>query len=211
LPPREAARPSLWAVSADGIRLVFGNRKLLTPLLFGWLAGFYIVPEGLAAPYGHSLHGSTATVGLLMAAMPFSMVIGAFVLSRMATPSTGMRMMGWLAILSCVPLIGSAADPPLWAVLALWALAGAGSAYQLAAAGRWHRSSGLRSPSRWTRRPPRPGPRSRRPGRAGRPRRRPRQPGRRGSGTGAWRRRCSVRSWRDHDRNGAGVTSGGSR
>ena len=28
LPRREAARPpSLWAVSADGIRIVFGNRK----------------------------------------------------------------------------------------------------------------------------------------------------------------------------------------
>jgi hypothetical protein len=33
-------------VSADGIRIVFGNRRLLTRLLFGWLAGFYIVPEG---------------------------------------------------------------------------------------------------------------------------------------------------------------------
>ena len=134
LPRREAARPSLWAVSADGIRIVFGNRRLLTLLLFGWLAGFYIVPEGLAAPYAHSLHGSTVTVGLLMAAMPFGMVVGAFLLSRIATPSTRMRMMGWLAILSCVPLIGSAADPPLWCVLLLWALAGAGGAYQLAAA-----------------------------------------------------------------------------
>jgi MFS family permease len=134
LPRREAARPSLWAVSADGIRIVFGNRKLLTLLLFGWLAGFYIVPEGLAAPYAHSLHGNTVTVGLLMAAMPFGMVAGAFVLARMATPSTRMRMMGWLAMLSCVPLIGSAADPPLWCVLLLWALAGAGGAYQVAAA-----------------------------------------------------------------------------
>jgi MFS family permease len=134
LPRREAARPSLWAVSADGIRIVFGNRRLLTLLLFGWLAGFYIVPEGLAAPYAHSLHGSTVTVGLLMAAMPFGMVVGAFLLSRIAAPSTRMRMMGWLAILSCVPLIGSAADPPLWCVLLLWALAGAGGAYQLAAA-----------------------------------------------------------------------------
>jgi hypothetical protein len=53
MPRREAARPSLWAVSADGIRIVFGNRRLLILLLlFGWLAGFYIVPEGLAAPYG---------------------------------------------------------------------------------------------------------------------------------------------------------------
>lgn len=29
-----------------------------------------------------------------------------------------------MAILSCVPLIGCAADPPLWCVLPLWTLAG---------------------------------------------------------------------------------------
>jgi hypothetical protein len=66
LPRREeAARPSLWAVSADGIRIVFGSRTPLTLVMFG----FYIIPEGLAAPYAHSLHGSTLTVGLLMAAI----------------------------------------------------------------------------------------------------------------------------------------------
>jgi len=134
-PAREgAARPSLWSVSADGVRIVFGNRTLLTLLLFGWLAGFYIVPEGLAAPYARSLHGGTLTVGLLMAAMPFGMVGGAFLLGRVAVPSARIRMMGWLAVLSCAPLIGSAWSPPLWAVLLLWTLAGAGGAYQIAAA-----------------------------------------------------------------------------
>lgn len=69
-----------------------------------------------------------------MAAMPFGMVVGAFLLSRIAPPSTRMRMMGWLAILSCIPLIGSTADPPLWCVPLLWTLAGPGGAYQVAAA-----------------------------------------------------------------------------
>jgi MFS family permease len=128
------ARPSLWAVSADGVRIVFGSRTLLTLLGFGWLAGFYIVPEGLAVPYAHSLHSSTLTVGLLMAAMPLGTVVGAFLLGRVATPSARIKMMGWLAIMSCLPLIGSAWDPPLWAVLLLWVLAGAGGAYQVAAA-----------------------------------------------------------------------------
>jgi hypothetical protein len=43
-------RPTVWSVSVDGIRIVFGNPALRTLLLFGWLAGFYILPEGLAAP-----------------------------------------------------------------------------------------------------------------------------------------------------------------
>jgi hypothetical protein len=118
------ARASLWSVSADGVRIVFGSRLLLTLLLFGWLVGFYIVPEGLAAPYARSLHGNALTVGLLMAALSLGMVIGAFVISRIAAPSARIRMMGWLAVLSCAPLIGSAWSPPLWAVLALWTLAG---------------------------------------------------------------------------------------
>jgi len=134
-PRREGtARPSLWSVSADGIRIVFGSRMLRTLMLFGWLAGFYIVPEGLAAPYARSLHGNTLTVGLLMAAMPLGMVVGAFLLGRVAAPSARIRMMGWLAVLSCAPLIGSAWSPPLWAVLLLWTLAGVGGAYQVAAA-----------------------------------------------------------------------------
>jgi MFS family permease len=65
--------------------------------------------------------------------MPLGMVIGAFLLGRLAKPSTRLRIMGWLAVLSCAPLIGSAWGPPLWAVLLLWTLAGAGGAYQLAA------------------------------------------------------------------------------
>ena len=39
------------------------------------------MPEGLAAPYARSLHGSTLTVGLLMAAVPLGMVIGAYQLA----------------------------------------------------------------------------------------------------------------------------------
>jgi MFS family permease len=133
-PRREGdRRPSLWAVSADGLRIVFGSPTLRTLVMFGWLAGFYIVPEGVAAPYAQSLHRGTLVVGLLMAAMPTGMVIGAFCLSRLAAPSTRLRAMGWLAMLSCAPLIGCAWNPPLWAVLVLWTVAGAGGAFQLAA------------------------------------------------------------------------------
>ncbi|HYX62224.1 MAG TPA: hypothetical protein VE888_24765 [Streptosporangiaceae bacterium] len=110
-------RASLWSVSADGVRIVLGSRLLLTLLLFGWLAGFYIAPGGLAAPYARSLHGNALTVELLMAAVLLGMVIGAFVISRIAAPSARMRMMGWLAVLSCAPLIGSAWSPrcgPCW-------------------------------------------------------------------------------------------------
>jgi hypothetical protein len=80
------------------------------------------------------------TVGQLMAAVPLGMVIGAFLLGRVTAPSVRIRMMGWLAVLSCASLIGSAWNPPVWAVLALWTLAGAGGAYQLAAAAAFVRA-----------------------------------------------------------------------
>lgn len=134
-PHREGdARPSLWAMSADGVRIVFGNPVLRTLVLLGWLAGFAIVPEGLAAPYAHSLHRGTLTVGLLMASMPLGAVIGAYLLGKLGGPSGRMRIIGWLAMLSCAPLIASAWKPPLAVILPMWALAGAGGAYQLAAA-----------------------------------------------------------------------------
>ena len=127
-------RPSLWEAARDGAVLVFRDPLLRSLVLFGWLAGFYVLPEGLAVPYAHALHGSTFDVGLLMAAMPAGTVIGAFVVGRLVTPSARLRLMGWMAMLSCAPLILSAAHPPLWAVLVLWTLSGVGGAFQITAA-----------------------------------------------------------------------------
>lgn len=69
-PPRSAGHPSPWEITWDGVAAVFGSPVLRTLVLFGWLAGFTVVPEALAAPYAHALGGGAPTVGLLMAAMP---------------------------------------------------------------------------------------------------------------------------------------------
>jgi MFS family permease len=133
-PPRETAvRPTPWSATRASASRIFGNPVLRALVLFGWLAGFAVVPEGLAAPYAQALGGGPLTVGLLMAAMPAGTVAGGFVIGRLARPSGRMRPMGWLAMLSCAPLIVSLLHPPLWLVLPLWGLAGAGGAYQLAA------------------------------------------------------------------------------
>jgi MFS family permease len=133
-PSRDPSKKtSVWSVSMDGIRLVFGEPSLRTLLLFGWLAGFYIIPEGLAAPYAHSLGGTTYTVGLLMAAMPLGTVVGVMLLNRFVGPDSQLRMMGWLAMGACAPLIGCAWNPPLWGVLFLLSIAGVGGAFQMAA------------------------------------------------------------------------------
>jgi MFS family permease len=134
---RDATKPSMWTMTAAGARLVFGSRKLRTLVLFAWLCGFYILPEGIAVPYAVKLHTGTLPIpvvtGLLMAAMPTGTVVGAFLFSRFVTPARRLRLMGWMAMLSCAPLVVTAMRPPLAVVLAAWVLSGIGGAYQLAA------------------------------------------------------------------------------
>ena len=132
--PPSTGHPSPWEITWDGTAAVFGSPVLRTLVLFGWLAGFTVVPEALAAPYAHTLGGGARTIGVLMAAMPAGMVIGGFMIARLLRPSDRMRPMGWLAMLSCAPLIFSLAHPPLPVLILLWVLAGAGGAYQLVAA-----------------------------------------------------------------------------
>jgi MFS family permease len=135
--PGDAARPSMWTMTRMGARLVFGDRRLRTLVMFAWLCGFYVLPEGIAAPYAATLSADPRHVpvvtGLLLAAMPTGTVIGALLFGRFVTPSGRLRMMGAMAMLTCAPLIACAMRPPLMVVLALWLLSGIGGAYQLAA------------------------------------------------------------------------------
>jgi hypothetical protein len=70
-------------------------------------------------------------VGLLMAAMPAGAVAGIITFTRATKPEAGTQLLGWLAMLCCMPLAFCSLRPPMWVVLILWALAGAGTAYQL--------------------------------------------------------------------------------
>ncbi|MEV5704875.1 MFS transporter [Actinoallomurus sp. NPDC052274] len=126
-------RPSLWTITREGARLVFRDRTLRPLVCFAWLCGFYVLPEGLAAPYAKTFGAGPVFVGLLMSAMPCGMVLGSLAYSRFVRPDDRLRFMGWMAMLSCAPLLGTALRPPLWAVIVLLALSGVGSAYQLAA------------------------------------------------------------------------------
>lgn len=129
-PGRLPTREITWA----GVAAIAGTPALRALVLFGWLAGFTVVPEGLAVPYARTLGGGAPTIGLLLAAAPAGLLIGTFVLGRLVRPSDRLRPMGWLAMLSCAPLVFCQVHPPVPVVAALWAVAGAGGAYQLAAA-----------------------------------------------------------------------------
>jgi MFS family permease len=127
------ARPLMQTLTRD-VAMIFRRPAARTLVLFGWLAGFAVVPEGLAAPYARTLGGGPLTAGLLMCAMPAGTVAGILVIGRLSRPDERFRMIGVLAILSCAPLVASLARPPEPLLLLLLMLAGAGGAYQVAAA-----------------------------------------------------------------------------
>jgi MFS family permease len=124
---RESARGSVLA----GVRVVFGDPAVRALAVLSWLAGFYVVPEGLAAPYAAAIGTGTVGVGLLMAADPAGSVIGAFVLARWIPGHLRPRLLGLLAVLAGLPLLACAAQPGLLVSLAALALSGAlAQAYQ---------------------------------------------------------------------------------
>ncbi|MFA1537964.1 MFS transporter [Actinomadura monticuli] len=133
--PRRRERESLGLLrgTRDGARLVFGDPVLRSLVLFAWLCAFYVIPEGLAVPYAATFGGGAVTAGLLLAAMPTGMVVGSLLFSRFVRPANRLHAMGWMSMLACLPLVGAGVHPPLWSVVALWALSGVGSAYQLVA------------------------------------------------------------------------------
>jgi MFS family permease len=116
-----------------GLRLVFGTPALLFPMLLGWLAAFYNIPEGVAAPLAHSLGGSDVAVGLILAAGAFGAAAGAVLFSRLARPEQRLRWMGPLAVASCAVLGLFVFHPALpWALLVL-TISGLCASYQLPA------------------------------------------------------------------------------
>jgi MFS family permease len=141
VPPRPGpARPLLLPVTRPEAAAVLSDPVPRALLVFTWLASCAVVPEALAAPYARELHGGRLATGLLLAALPAGVVAGAAAFALVVRPAVRLRLMSWLAFMSWAPLTGSLLNPPLWALAASWALAGAGGAYQLAAAAAFIRT-----------------------------------------------------------------------
>jgi predicted MFS family arabinose efflux permease len=119
-----------WERMKTGAKVVFGDPRLRGLVLLGWLATFWVVPEGLAAPYAQ---GDSTAIGLLLASQPIGSVVGGVVLSRMVRPATRLEVMGWLAVMSCLPLMFFFTTPPLPLAVGLLVISGIGTTYNLPA------------------------------------------------------------------------------
>ncbi len=132
-PAVAATSPGGLASIRAGIALIGADSYLPRLLGLSWLAGLWIVPEGLAAPYAAEHGGGPAAVGVLLAANPLGMLVGALVLVRWVPIPTQQRLLAPLAVASGVPLAVCAVDPGLAAAAVLWAGCGLLSSYQLVA------------------------------------------------------------------------------
>jgi MFS family permease len=131
--PGAHGRPSWMAGLFAGARLVFASAPLRTPMLFGWLAAFYLAPEGVAAPLAYDLRGGAVTVGVILAADALGQTVGAVMFSRFVSPPTRLRFMSPLAVAACGILCLFVWRPGLAVSLLILFASGLCGCYQLSA------------------------------------------------------------------------------
>jgi len=136
---RTAARAAAGDDAGSGggllaaLKLVFTSPALRIPMLLGWLAAFYNMPEGVSAPLAAALGGGAVAVGLILAAPAFGASVGAIAFSRLVAPPTRVRWMGRLAAVASGVLVLFVFRPPLPIALVLLSVSGIFDCYQLAA------------------------------------------------------------------------------
>ncbi|MDQ1739394.1 MAG: hypothetical protein QOE53_1046 [Pseudonocardiales bacterium] len=123
--------PSYLASIAAGAKLVVKNPRLRTLLGFSWLLGHYVVPEGVAPPYAHSLGAGAAGIGLLMAAGPAGAALGTYLFLRLVPSTSRPTWMPILAIVCGLPLVVCWLRPGIAVSIVLWAISGAATSYQI--------------------------------------------------------------------------------
>ncbi|MEU8679074.1 MFS transporter [Streptomyces sp. NPDC048560] len=130
----EARQKRLHTQVRSAAALIWSDPRLRSLMALGWLAGFIVLPEGLAAPFAQEAGGGAASVGILLAAHPAGMVLGAALLGR---PQVGderrRRLLGPLAVGANAPLILYWAGPGVGTAALLLMVSGVFSAYQITA------------------------------------------------------------------------------
>ena len=129
--PRSAAtaRSTVDRSVIHGLRLVARDRSQRRRLLLIGLVGFWIVPEGLAAPYAAHVGSGAVGVGVLLSALPLGFAVNSWVLTRYVGSHRATRLEIPLAICAGVPLIPCVLAPPIAVAALLWLSCGAATAY----------------------------------------------------------------------------------
>lgn len=125
---RPERRVGLLRETGDGFRIVFADptRRALVLLVFA-ASLFAVVPEGLGAAWaGYRTDGLDRAwaQGLLMAAVPTGMVLGAVTASRLLRPSWRRSSLRPLALVTPLALVPAIINPPILVTAALALVSG---------------------------------------------------------------------------------------
>jgi MFS family permease len=123
---------SIWSVA----KYVANEPTMRALVPLGWLAAFFIAPEGLAAAYAATVGGGAVRTGLLLCSIATGCAVGSYLVVRLIPTSRQPELIGPLAIATGIPLLICAFRPGLVLSLALWCVSGALSAYQVPAFAR---------------------------------------------------------------------------
>jgi len=103
--------------------------KARRALILSCLVGFFVVPEGLAVPFGDSRGAGTAAVGVLLASGALGGAIGAVVLGRLVPPPRRARVADAMAVACGLPLVLPVFDARWQFAAACWCASGVLAAY----------------------------------------------------------------------------------
>ncbi len=98
-------------------------------VLLTLLVGFFVVPEGLAVPFGDSVSAATWQVGVLLASGALGGALGAVFLVSRVRPAVRPRVSRWLAVACGVPLLLTPLTDRWPLVAAAWFASGFCAAY----------------------------------------------------------------------------------
>jgi predicted MFS family arabinose efflux permease len=132
-PAADQGAPHPLQQLAEGVRLVFGDPALRTLMGLAWLAAFYEIPEGLAAPYASRLGGGAVAAGLLLATSQLGAAISTPLFTKKIGPLTRLKWMGPMAVLTCGILAVTVFRLDLILSMALFAVSNSLAMYQIAA------------------------------------------------------------------------------
>ena len=113
----------------DGLLYLRGDVRLRSMAGLAWIMLLAILaPEAVALPLARDQGAGTRAGGLLLAAVPLGVAVGAAIVGRW-TPAQQVRRMLPMAALLPVPLLPMALDPPWPVACVLFALAGVFQAF----------------------------------------------------------------------------------
>ena len=131
-PARVTGGGAMMRQSLASTGQLLAHPRIRALLLMWWIPPmFFVVSEGVAAPYAHAAGAGSTGFGLFLAAMPAGTVVSEVLAGTLLGPSGRERIALPLAAAILIPMVAFAVHPPLAVGIVLLLLTGLCSAYTL--------------------------------------------------------------------------------